>query len=142
MQNCQINTAVVVIDKHIFHIFAKPNNYVILIENNIAFNNKNIFIGGSTNGIGWESAKLFAKYGGNLTLVARNENLLLQRLQELPNNADQQHTYIVADFSNPENLEKTQEEKPDVDSLADELAELSNSISSEVETEAEKKDDK
>ena len=107
MQNCQINTAIVVADKHIFHIFTTENNYVILKENNLSFINKNIFIGGSTNGIGWESAKLFAKYGGNLTLVARNENLLLQRIQELPNNADQQHTYIVADFSNPENLEKT-----------------------------------
>ena len=41
-----------------------------------------------------------------------------------------------------ENLENVQEEKQDVDNLADELAELSNSISSEVETEAEKKDDK
>ena len=46
------------------------------------------------------------------------------------------------DETSPENSEKPQEEKPDVDSLADELAELSNSISSEVETEAEKKDDK
>ena len=41
-----------------------------------------------------------------------------------------------------ENTERPQEEKPDVDNLADELAELSNSISSEVEIEAEKKDDK
>ena len=40
------------------------------------------------------------------------------------------------------NLEKPPEEKPDVDNLADELAELSNSISSEVEIETEKKDDK
>ena len=38
--------------------------------------------------------------------------------------------------------EKPQEEKTDVDNLADELEELSNSISSEVEIEAEKKDDK
>ena len=44
--------------------------------------------------------------------------------------------------TNSENSEKPQEEKEDVDNLADELAELSNSISSEVETEAEKKDDK
>ena len=73
---------------------------------NLSFNNKNIFIGGSTNVIGWESANLFAKYGGNITLVSRNENLLLQRLQELPNNGHQQHSYIVADFSNPKNLEK------------------------------------
>ena len=41
-----------------------------------------------------------------------------------------------------ENSEKPQEEKADDDNLADELAELSNSISSEVEIEAEKKDDK
>ena len=46
------------------------------------------------------------------------------------------------DETSPENSEKPQEEKPDVDSLADELEELSNSISSEVEIEAEKKDDK
>ena len=46
-----------------------------------------------------------------------------------------------------ENVEKPLEEKPleeksDGDNLADELAELSNSISSEVEIEAEKKDEK
>ena len=41
-----------------------------------------------------------------------------------------------------ENSEKPQEEKADVDNLADELAELSNSISTEVEIDAEKKDDK
>ena len=41
-----------------------------------------------------------------------------------------------------ESLEKPLEEKPDDDNLADELAELSNSISSEVEIEVEKKDDK
>ena len=38
--------------------------------------------------------------------------------------------------------EKPLEEKPDGDNLADELAELSNSISSAVEIEVEKKDDK
>ena len=41
-----------------------------------------------------------------------------------------------------DNSETPQEEKQGVDNLADELAELSNSISSEVENEAEKKDDK
>ena len=41
-----------------------------------------------------------------------------------------------------ENSEKPQEEKEDVDNLADELAELSNSISSDVETDIKKKDDK
>ena len=46
------------------------------------------------------------------------------------------------DETSSENSEKPQEEKPDVDSLANELEELSNSISSEVEIDAEKKDDK
>ena len=44
--------------------------------------------------------------------------------------------------TNSENSEKPQEEKEDVDNLADELAELSNSISTEVEIDVEKKDDK
>ena len=44
--------------------------------------------------------------------------------------------------TNSENSEKPQEEKADVDNLADELAELSNSISNEVEIDVEKKDDK
>jgi 3-oxoacyl-[acyl-carrier protein] reductase len=77
------------------------------MRNNFSFKNKNIFISGSTNGIGWESAKLFAENGGNLTLVARNKSRLLKRCQELPNNGNQKHNYIVADFGNPENLEKT-----------------------------------
>ena len=44
--------------------------------------------------------------------------------------------------TNSENSEKPQDEKEDVDNLADELAELSNSISTEVEIDVEKKDDK
>ena len=46
------------------------------------------------------------------------------------------------DDTTSENSEKPQEEKADDDNLADELAELSNSISTEVEIDAEKKDDK
>ena len=76
-------------------------------EINLSFNKKNIFVGGSTNGIGWSSAKQFAKYGGNITLVSRNIELLKQRLQKLQNNGHQQHFILLHDFSNPENLEKT-----------------------------------
>ena len=43
---------------------------------------------------------------------------------------------------NPDDTTSENSENPDDDNLADELAELSNSISSEVEIEAEKKDDK
>ena len=46
-------------------------------ENNLSFINKNIFIGGSSNGIGWESAKLFAEYGGNLTIEEFRRNSIV-----------------------------------------------------------------
>ena len=35
------------------------------MNNSFDFKNKNILIGGSTNGIGWASAQLFAENGGN-----------------------------------------------------------------------------
>ena len=75
-----------------------------LMKKDNYFNNKNILIGGSSNGIGWASAKLFANSGANVTLVSRNKTLLEQRLNQLENNGFQNHHFIVLDFSNPENL--------------------------------------
>jgi 3-oxoacyl-[acyl-carrier protein] reductase len=75
------------------------------MNNSFDFKNKNILIGGSTNGIGWASAQLFAENGGNITLIARNEDLAIDRLAELDNNGEQLHNYIIADFSNPKELE-------------------------------------
>ncbi len=45
-------------------------------------NNKNVLITGGTGGIGYELAKLFAKDGYNLILVARTEEDLQQRAAE------------------------------------------------------------
>lgn len=73
--------------------------------NQLDFKGKNIFIGGSSNGIGWESAKLFSDFGGNVTLVSRNNKILRQRISELTNNGTQNHNYIVLDFSSPNELE-------------------------------------
>ena len=73
--------------------------------NQLDFKSKNIFIGGSSNGIGWESAKLFSDFGGNVTLVSRNNKILRQRISELTNNGTQNHNYIVLDFSTPNELE-------------------------------------
>jgi len=58
---------------------------------------------GSTQGIGKATALALAKEGVNVTLVARNEDKLKQVLSELPNSKN--HNYIVADFSNPEDLQ-------------------------------------
>ena len=76
------------------------------MKNSSNFKNKNILIGGSTNGIGWASAQLFAENGGNITLIARTESLVVKRLAELDNNGQQLHNYIIADFSNPKELEQ------------------------------------
>ncbi len=59
---------------------------------------------GSTQGIGWETAKLLADKGATLVLVARNEATLKERVAELSSSEGQKHTYLAADFSKPEEL--------------------------------------
>lgn len=56
---------------------------------------------GSTQGIGFATAKKMATMGANLVLVARNEEKLKAALNELPIDGNQKHSYLVADFSNP-----------------------------------------
>lgn len=56
---------------------------------------------GSTQGIGWATAKLIAHRGGKVTLVARNQEKLKTVLGELTGSS---HDYLVADFSKPDEL--------------------------------------
>jgi len=72
---------------------------------NLGLQNKNALVCGSTQGIGKATAITLAKEGANITLVARNEEKLKLVLKELPND-NQEHNYIVADFSNPEELKE------------------------------------
>ncbi len=65
---------------------------------------KHALICGSTQGIGLETAKLMASRGANLTLVARNEEKLIEAIGQLTTSDNQSHDYLVADFSNPEGL--------------------------------------
>ncbi len=67
---------------------------------NLGLHNKNALVCGSTQGIGKATAMQLAKEGANITLIARNEEKLMQVLKELPND-NQNHSYIVANFSNP-----------------------------------------
>lgn len=71
---------------------------------NLNLNHKNALVCGSTAGIGKATAIALANEGANVTLMARNEDKLKSVLAELPNNGN--HGYIVADFSNPEILQK------------------------------------
>ena len=68
----------------------------------LKLNNKNALVGGSTQGIGKATAMALAAEGVNVTLISRNEDKLKQVLSELPSHRD--HNYIVADFSNPDDL--------------------------------------
>ncbi len=69
---------------------------------NLNINNKNALVCGSTQGIGKATAMALAAEGANVTLIARNEDKLKQVLSQLPSHRN--HNYIVADFSNPEDL--------------------------------------
>lgn len=65
---------------------------------------KHAIVCGSTQGIGFETAKLLAARGAKLTLIARNEDKLKQALENIGTNNS--HNYLVADFSKPDELKE------------------------------------
>jgi len=73
---------------------------------NLNFKNKNALICGSTAGIGKATAIELASLGATITLVARNEEKLRAVLSDLPSDNGQEHSYLVADFSNPDSLKE------------------------------------
>ncbi|HKC66598.1 MAG TPA: SDR family NAD(P)-dependent oxidoreductase, partial [Bacteroidia bacterium] len=73
---------------------------------NLDFKNKRALVSGSTQGIGKAVAIELALLGANVTLLARNEEALKKTKAELNTDKGQQHSYIVADFSNPEEVRK------------------------------------
>jgi len=71
---------------------------------NLNLKNKNALVCGSTAGIGKATAIALSNEGVNVTLVARNEDKLKEVLSELASTGD--HYYIIADFSNPNELKE------------------------------------
>ena len=74
------------------------------MNNRFDFKNKSIIIGGATKGIGWATAQFFANRGGNVTLIARDIDLLNKRKTELYNKGVQNHHVISLDFLDPDAL--------------------------------------
>jgi 3-oxoacyl-[acyl-carrier protein] reductase len=74
---------------------------------NISLLNKNAVICGSRQGIGLAIAKELAGLGANCTLLARNETSLQQVVKSLDAEQQQQHNYLVADFTKPDEVKKT-----------------------------------
>jgi 3-oxoacyl-[acyl-carrier protein] reductase len=71
---------------------------------NLDLRGKRAVVCGSTQGIGKAAARELALLGASVTLVARNEEKLKSTIKELLANDGQQHNYIVADFSLPDDL--------------------------------------
>lgn len=71
---------------------------------NLDLKGKRALVGGSTQGIGKATAIELAQLGANITLLARNEEVLKKVLKELPTHLGQKHNYLVADFNFPDQL--------------------------------------
>ena len=85
-----------------------PNFKKLLIKLlvNINLTNKTAIVCGSTQGIGKAIAIELATAGANIILISRNEESLRNVLRDLPATKKQNHNFIVADFSDPEELRK------------------------------------
>jgi 3-oxoacyl-[acyl-carrier protein] reductase len=73
---------------------------------NLSLEGRNAVICGSTQGIGFAIAEELALAGANCTLLARNETSLKEALPNLDIALRQQHGYLVADFSKPQEVKK------------------------------------
>ena len=71
---------------------------------NLSLTGKYALICGSTQGIGLAIASELATLGATCTLLARNEETLRKAVQSLDASAGQMHNYLVADFTQPEQL--------------------------------------
>lgn len=76
----------------------------------LSLEGKNAVICGSTQGIGLAIAEELALLGANCTLFARNEEALKAAIKNLDIALRQQHGYLVADFSKPEQVKKVIEQ--------------------------------
>ncbi len=73
---------------------------------NLDLSGKYALVCGGSKGIGRAVATELAHMGANITLVARDAAGLAAALATLPKRAGQDHDFLAADFSNPEDLRK------------------------------------
>ncbi len=67
-------------------------------------NGKVALVCGSTQGIGWASAQALARLGARCILFSRNEDKLKQNVEALAKINAEEHSYLSADFSKPEEV--------------------------------------
>lgn len=71
---------------------------------NLSLEGRNAVVCGSTQGIGLAIAEELALLGASCTLIARNEPALKEAVHNLDIALRQQHGYLVADFSRPDEV--------------------------------------
>ena len=72
----------------------------------ISCEGKHAIVCGSTDGLGKACAIALANLGASITLIARHEQKLFTTLKELKKTPQQNHDFIVADFSYPNILKE------------------------------------
>tara|TARA_Y100001968_G_scaffold207396_1_gene190598 strand:+ start:5518 stop:6312 length:795 start_codon:yes stop_codon:yes gene_type:complete len=65
---------------------------------------KRALVCGSSKGIGAETAIELSKLGASIVLLARNEDSLSDILNRLDSSSNQKHSYLIADFDDPDEL--------------------------------------
>lgn len=73
---------------------------------NLHLAGKHAIVCGSSQGIGKACAAELASLGASITLLARNEAALASVRDELPTDQDQTHRVLIADFANPDTVER------------------------------------
>ncbi|MEP6677250.1 MAG: SDR family oxidoreductase [Ferruginibacter sp.] len=74
---------------------------------NLDLTNKTAIVCGSTQGLGYASAVELALLGCNIVLLARNEEKLKQVIPALDRKKGQQHSYLIADFSDVASVKRS-----------------------------------
>ena len=82
--------------------------------NPFSLEGKTILITGASSGIGRATAIECSKLGARCILTARNEERLNEALSQLEGDG---HSFIVADLTNPEDIERLATEVPELDGL-------------------------
>ena len=72
---------------------------------NTSLEGKTALVCGSTQGIGKASAEVLASLGARIVLLSRNEESLKKAISDLPKPFNQDHTYLIADHSNLEQIQ-------------------------------------